>query len=114
MSCQLLFNSNLDSSSGNTDIVENVEIGVQRVTSSHDSAIVRNLDGIVESVEIDAVNDERHLGWGFGRKIGSRSDGCRVKKCRKQEKDCNPLKKCNGSKERMEVNLPQTRGCVFA
>jgi hypothetical protein len=43
-------------------IVEDVEIGVQRVSSGHDGAIVGNLDGVVERVQVDAVNDERHLG----------------------------------------------------
>ena len=36
-------------------IVEDVEIGVQGIASSHIGAIVRDLDSIVERVEIDAT-----------------------------------------------------------
>lgn len=46
----------------NPYIVVDVEIGVQRVSSSHDGVIVGNLDGVVERVQVDAVDDERHLG----------------------------------------------------
>jgi hypothetical protein len=43
-------------------VVEDVEIGIQRVSSGHGSTIVGDLDGIVERVQVDAVHDERHLG----------------------------------------------------
>jgi hypothetical protein len=43
-------------------IVEDIQIGVQRVSSGWDGAIVGNLDGIVERGQIDAVNGERHVG----------------------------------------------------
>lgn len=45
-----------------THIVEDVEIGSERVTTSHLGTIVGDFEGIIESVEIDAVNDKRHLG----------------------------------------------------
>lgn len=51
-----------ESGQGRGHIVEDVEIGVQRVSSGHDRAIVGDLDGIVERVQVDAVHDERHLG----------------------------------------------------
>jgi hypothetical protein len=40
-----------------TYIVENVEISVQGISSSHDGAIVWDLDGVVERVQVDAIND---------------------------------------------------------
>jgi hypothetical protein len=42
-------------------IVEDVEIGCQGVSSSHISAIVWDLDGIVERIKIDAIHNQRHL-----------------------------------------------------
>ena len=39
-----------------TYVVENVEISIQGVTSGHDCAIVRDLDGVVERVQVDAIN----------------------------------------------------------
>jgi hypothetical protein len=46
---------------GGTYIVKDVEIGILGVASSHNTAIVWDLDGVVELVEIDSVNEERHL-----------------------------------------------------
>jgi hypothetical protein len=44
-------------------IVEDVKIGIARVSSGHDGAIVGNLDGIVECIQVDAFNNETgHLG----------------------------------------------------
>jgi hypothetical protein len=51
---------------------------MQRVSSSHGSAIIGNLDGIVERIQVDAVDYERHLGcfqpvgtsYGMGRTKG--------------------------------------------
>jgi hypothetical protein len=35
---------------------------MQRVSSGHGSAIVGNLDSIVKRIQVDAIQDERHLG----------------------------------------------------
>ena len=44
-------------------VVEDVKIGIARVSTSHDSAIVGNLDSIVERIQVDAFQDETgHLG----------------------------------------------------
>jgi len=41
-------------------IVEDVEIGVKRIAASCSGAVVGDLNGVVESVEIDAINEKRH------------------------------------------------------
>jgi hypothetical protein len=44
-------------------IVEDVKISIARVPSGHDRAIVWNLDGVVERIQIDAFHDEPgHVG----------------------------------------------------
>jgi hypothetical protein len=44
-------------------IVEDIKIGIARVSSSHDGAIVGNLDSVVECIQVDAIQDETgHLG----------------------------------------------------
>ena len=41
-------------------IVEDIEVRGQGITASHAGAIVGDLDGVVESVQVDAINDQRH------------------------------------------------------
>ena len=41
---------------GEAYVVEDVEISIQGITSGHGRAIVGDLDGVVERVQVDAIN----------------------------------------------------------
>jgi hypothetical protein len=75
-----------------THIIEDVEIGVQRVSSCRGGAIIGNFDSIVERIQVDAVDDKRHLG---GSELVDEIDGrCGEIDGSPKRRRCSSLKKC--------------------